>query len=89
MIIDEDHIYSMLITEPFYKTFITKEIADTSKTSEVILSLSASDREEVDTLNVAFAKKSKCPFSHMVSGLNKIADALSVDKKPSIMQKVS
>ena len=33
MIISED-IYTMLVTEPFYKTFITKEVSDASKTSE-------------------------------------------------------
>jgi len=49
MIISED-IYIMLLVEPFYKTFIKKEIADATKTSEVILCLSAESREEVDDM---------------------------------------
>lgn len=49
MIISED-IYVMLLVEPFYKTFTKKEIADATKTSEVILCLSADSREEVDLM---------------------------------------
>ena len=45
-----DDIYSMLLTEPFFKSFIKKEIADTQKTTEAILALSAESREEVDEL---------------------------------------
>jgi predicted lactoylglutathione lyase len=44
-------IYAMLITEPFFKTFIpNKEIADTSKTKEVLLALSVDSRQQVDEL---------------------------------------
>ena len=50
MIISEDSIFAMLITEPFFKTFTTKEIADASKTAEVITCLSAENREEVDQI---------------------------------------
>ncbi|GGB85894.1 MULTISPECIES: VOC family protein [Dyadobacter] len=49
MIISED-IYVMLLVEPFYKTFTKKEIADATKTSEVILCLSADSREDVDLM---------------------------------------
>lgn len=50
MIISED-IYAMLITEPFFKTFIpNKEITDTSKFKEVLLALSADSKQEVDEL---------------------------------------
>jgi predicted lactoylglutathione lyase len=44
-------IYAMLITEPFFKTFIpNKEIADTSKTKEVLVALSVDSRQQVDEL---------------------------------------
>ena len=50
MIISDNHIYAMLITEEFFKTFISKPIADATKTAEVITCLSADSREEVDTM---------------------------------------
>jgi len=49
MVVGED-IYVMLLVEKFFKTFTPKEIADTGKSTEVIISLSASSREEVDRL---------------------------------------
>jgi hypothetical protein len=49
MVISED-IYAMLLTEAKFKSFIKKEIADASKTSEVILALSADSKEAVDEL---------------------------------------
>lgn len=49
MIISKD-IYVMLLVEPFFKTFIKKEIADSKKTSEAIIAISAESREEVDEL---------------------------------------
>jgi len=49
MIIGEN-IYAMLLTEPFYQTFTSKQVADARKTSEVILAVSADSREEVDTI---------------------------------------
>ncbi|GAB3335345.1 VOC family protein [Larkinella ripae] len=49
LIISED-IYFMLLVEPFFKTFIKKEIADSSKTTEAIFCLSADSREAVDDL---------------------------------------
>ncbi|HKC14994.1 MAG TPA: VOC family protein [Patescibacteria group bacterium] len=45
-----ENIFAMLVTEPFYKTFIKKEIADSSKTSEVINAISVETRENVDEL---------------------------------------
>jgi uncharacterized protein len=42
-------IYAMLITEPFFQTFVpSKTIADAHKTSEVLVCLSADSREAVD-----------------------------------------
>lgn len=45
-----DTIYVMLLIEPFFRTFINKEIADTSKNAEVIVALSAESREQVDEI---------------------------------------
>lgn len=45
-----ENIFAMLLTEPFFKTFIKKEIADSSKTTEVINAVSVESREKVDEL---------------------------------------
>lgn len=45
-----DTIFAMLLVEPFFKTFSTKEIADSAKVVESILCLSADSREEVDAI---------------------------------------
>lgn len=47
MIISND-IYVMLLVEQFFKSFTGKEIPDTSRSSEVILSLNEDSREAVD-----------------------------------------
>jgi predicted lactoylglutathione lyase len=49
LVISED-IYSMLLVEPFFKSFSSLEIADTSKVNEAIICLSADSKEEVNTL---------------------------------------
>lgn len=49
MIVTED-IFVMLLQEEFFKGFTSKEIPDTSKTSEVIISFSAESKEAVDEL---------------------------------------
>ena len=55
MVISED-IYLMLLTAPFFQTFTKKEIADTTKSIEVINCLSADSKEAVnDLVNKAFA----------------------------------
>jgi predicted lactoylglutathione lyase len=43
-----DNIIVMLLVEPFFSKFTGKEIPDTSRTSEVILSLNAESRQAVD-----------------------------------------
>lgn len=43
-----DTIYAMLLTEPFFKNFTSKEIIDAKKSTEVIVCLSAESREHVD-----------------------------------------
>jgi len=45
-----DTIYAMLLTEPFFKTFTKKEIADSACNTEAIIGLSADSKEEVDRL---------------------------------------
>jgi uncharacterized protein len=49
MIIGE-HIFAMLLVEKFFKTFITKEICDTTKSAEVLVALSFDSRAEVDAI---------------------------------------
>jgi hypothetical protein len=49
-VVISDTIYLMLLVEPFFKTFTTKDVADASATSEVILALSADSRQAVDEL---------------------------------------
>ncbi len=50
MVIGEN-IFAMLLVEKFFKGFIPgKEIADASKTAEVLVALSAGSRQEVDRM---------------------------------------
>ncbi|HEX4911943.1 MAG TPA: VOC family protein [Permianibacter sp.] len=49
MIIADD-IYVMLLAEPFFKRFIKKEISNAKHSTEVLLCLSCSSRQEVDAL---------------------------------------
>lgn len=49
MLISEDS-YAMLLTEPFFGGFTDKEVADATKTTEVITALSLDSREQVDEL---------------------------------------
>jgi hypothetical protein len=50
MIISENSIYAMLLTEEFFKTFTGKPLANGHETTEVINCLSCESREEVDAL---------------------------------------
>lgn len=43
-------IFAMLLTEPFFKTFIPGEISDTSAGTESITCLSADSRQHVDEI---------------------------------------
>ena len=45
-----ENIYSMLITEPFFKTFTKKEIADASKSTEVLIAIDVDSKEAVTKL---------------------------------------
>lgn len=55
-----DTIHVMLLVEPFFKTFTSKEIVDATKATEAIVALSAESREGVDELvEKAFAAGAK------------------------------
>ena len=49
MIVDEN-IFVMLLVEKYFKTFMPKEICDTSKSAEVLVALSFESRAEVDAM---------------------------------------
>ncbi|WP_066833320.1 VOC family protein [Rufibacter ruber] len=49
MIVGEN-IFVMLLVEKFFQGFTKKPIADASKTTEVLVCLSAESREEIDSL---------------------------------------
>jgi predicted lactoylglutathione lyase len=49
MIVSEE-AYVMLLGEPFFKTFTTREICDTSKHTEGLFALSCESRAEVDEM---------------------------------------
>jgi predicted lactoylglutathione lyase len=50
-----DTINAMLLVEPFFKTFTLTEIADTQRTNECAICISADEKAEVDSI-VALAK---------------------------------
>ena len=51
LVIEKDVIHAMLITEPFFKTFIpSREIADAKKATEVLVALSCTSDQEVKDL---------------------------------------
>ena len=45
-----EHIYSMLLTEKFFKTFIQKEIADAHASTEVLNALQLESKQLVDEM---------------------------------------
>ena len=45
-----DTIYTMLLTEPFFKKFTEKDLVDAKKATEVLVCLSADSRAEVDDM---------------------------------------
>ena len=61
MIVDEN-ICVMLLLEPFFRNFTQKEIADASRYTEVIVSLTTENRAEVDeTVRKAVAAGASTP----------------------------
>jgi predicted lactoylglutathione lyase len=63
-----DNIFAMLLAEESFKAFTNKEIADATKSTEVILAISAESRAQVDEIvNKALAaggKPSNDPIDH-------------------------
>jgi predicted lactoylglutathione lyase len=57
LVIEKDSIYAMLLTEPFFKTFTPRAIADAKKSTEVLVALSCSSDQEVKDL---VAKAERC-----------------------------
>ena len=49
MVIGEN-IFAMLLAEPFFKSFIKKEVCDARTSTEVLLALSLENREQVDEM---------------------------------------
>ncbi|MFW6049770.1 MAG: VOC family protein [Myxococcota bacterium] len=49
MVVSDD-VNVMLLTEPFFKTFMPREVCDTSRHTEAILALSCGSRQEVDAM---------------------------------------
>ncbi|WP_187262423.1 VOC family protein [Pontibacter beigongshangensis] len=45
-----ENLFSMLLTEPFFKGFTKKEIADASKSTEVLIAIDVESREKVDEM---------------------------------------
>ncbi|HEV8285083.1 MAG TPA: VOC family protein [Chitinophagaceae bacterium] len=45
-----ENLFAMLLTEPFFKTFTKKEIADAKKTTEALIAIDAESREKVDEM---------------------------------------
>ena len=50
MVIVDDSIYAMLMTEAFFQSFIDKPLAQAKEANEVIICLSCESRDEVDSL---------------------------------------
>jgi uncharacterized protein len=50
LVIEEGSIHAMLLTEPFFKGFLTKPMADAREATEVLIALSAESREAVDAM---------------------------------------
>ena len=67
MVVGED-IYTMLLSEPFFKTFTRKEIADAAKATEVLVALTADSKEQVDEMLrralAAGAKEAREPMEY-------------------------
>ena len=46
----EENIFVMLLVEPYFRTFIDKDICDATRQTEVIVCLSAESRDKADEL---------------------------------------
>jgi len=48
-----DNIFAMLLVEPYFKTFITKPIADAKAATEMLVALNADSRDDVNKIVAA------------------------------------
>lgn len=69
VVVEEGSIHVMLLTEPFFKTFLpSRSIADAKKSTEVLVCLSCSSDEEVKDLvrkaSAAGGKPAREPQDH-------------------------
>lgn len=63
LVIEKDRIHAMLLTEPFFKTFLTsRTIADATKSTEVLVALSCSSDQEVKDLVAKAGNSGGKPF---------------------------
>jgi uncharacterized protein len=51
VVIDEGHIYVMLLTEAHFRQFTDKELVDAKTATETLIALSLEDRAEVDAMH--------------------------------------
>jgi uncharacterized protein len=67
MIVNE-HIFVMLLVKPFFKTFVTKKIADAHKTVQMLVGLSFDSKDDVnkmvDAAIAAGAVEARDPLDH-------------------------
>ncbi|MED1915159.1 VOC family protein [Bacillus thuringiensis] len=63
-----ENIFAMLLVEEFFQTFTKKELTDATRSTEVIVALSADSKEQVDEIVnkalAAGATPSKDPIDH-------------------------
>ena len=45
-----DNLFAMLLVEPYFQTFIEKDVSDAHRTTEVLLAVPLASREAVDAL---------------------------------------
>jgi uncharacterized protein len=62
-LIGDKNVVLMLFSEPVFKGFIRTEISDTSQSTEVLFSIDAENREEVDALAKKVSKAGGTIFS--------------------------
>lgn len=63
MVIVDDSIHAMLMTEAFFKSFTNKAVVQAKEANEVIICLSCESREEVDSL-IAKARAAGARIPH-------------------------
>lgn len=65
-----EHIYVMLLVEPFFKTFTPNPVCDATRSTEVVICLSSDNREAVDKMvRQAVAGGAKTPRPPQDHGL--------------------